>query len=418
MPQTITLDDLASPRHTAEARQILAEVAQLPVEISSEAVIAGALEKCDVPLYREADFLRRMDAYIRAVARQPDLSPLGKITLLNYIVNALVQRSRLEALYTAHPEIEQQEIRRPLIIAGLPRSGTTNLLNMIAADPRLRSLRYWESLEPIPSRQTLAGQASDDRQRNCAAQLDTINAVMPRFSSMHDLRVDSIHEEVELQWLDFGSLLCATVADVPEWLDWFLVNRRTQHYRFLKRVLKALQWLRSPEQWVLKSPQHLAFLPQLVETFPDATFVVTHRDPVSVFTSWISMSAYTARMHWQRIDLQRVEAHARRIQDPLLRGLVRDRAVLPPERTRHVYFQDFMANQMPILEQIYELAGIGLDPTARAAIEDYLATHPRGWAGAVRYDLEGQFGIRREDLYRHYAYYLEAFPVQREAENS
>ena len=417
MPGAIILDDLTEPRHTPQAREILAAVAELPLEISSEAVISSARSQCDAPLYEEPGFLRRMGFYIDSVNGVKNLSPMGRMTTLNFIVTALVQRSRLEALYAAYPEIDQVEIKRPLIIAGLPRSGTTNMLNLIAADTRLRSLRYWESLEPIPSRAARLGEVADQRRHNCAAQLENVNAIMPLFSSMHDLQVESIHEEVELQWLDFGSMLCATVVHVPGWFDWYLANRRLEHYQFLKRVLKALQWLRGPRRWVLKSPQHLAFLPELTETFPDATYVVTHRDPVSIFTSWINLTAYSARMRMEPVDLEDIAAHARSIQDSLLQGLVRDVAVLPEERTRHVQFQDFMANDLAILAEIHELAGIGLDPASRAAIEHYIATHPRGRAGKVRYDLEGQFGIRREDLYRQFSYYMNAFPVQREADS-
>ncbi len=418
MSKRVVLEDLSDPKHTPAAEEILAMVAELPIEISVESVLKQAREQSDVPLYEEADFLQRMGDYIENVNLESKLSQMGKITAFNFIVNAVVQRSRLEALYLAHPEIDEIEIVRPLIIAGLPRSGTTNMLNLIAADDRLRSLRYWESLEPIPSQATLSGEGSDDRYDNCVNQLATMNSMMPLFSSMHDLQVESIHEEIELQWLDFGTMMCGTVVDVPNWFDWYIGNRRQEHYDFLKRVLKALQWLRGPQQWVLKSPQHLAFLPELVQTFPDATFVVTHRDPVSIFTSWITMLAYTSRMRLDPVDLGDIVAHARRIQDSLLQGLVRDAQVLPEAQTKHVYFHEYMADNMGVLGEIYDLAGIGLDAAARAAIDQYIEDHPRGRSGKVEYDLEGQFGIQREDLYRDFAYYLDAFPVQREAENA
>jgi hypothetical protein len=418
MSQTIVLDDLAFPKHTPEAQEILALVEDVPVEISVEAVLAQAREQSDVPLYEDTEFVSRMAEYIAEVQLDTHLSQMGKITISSFMVNAVVQRSRLEALYLEHPEIEEVEIVRPLIIAGLPRSGTTNMLNLLAADTRLRSLRYWESLEPIPSRSTLSGEGSDDRYDNCVAQLATVNSMMPLFSSMHDLTPESIHEEVELQWLDFGSMLCGLVVDVPNWFEWYLKNRRQEHYDFLKRVLKALQWLRGPEQWVLKSPAHLGFLPELVQTFPDATFVVTHRDPVSIFTSWVTMNAYTNRMRCQNVNLEDVVKHSRMIQDCLLQGLVRDVSVLPPAQTKHVFFHEYMADNMGVLGEIYDLAGIGLDQNTRASIEKYIKDHPRGRAGKVKYDLEGQFGIKRDDLYQEFSYYMDAFPVRREDENT
>ncbi len=418
MTETFILDDLAEPQHTPQAKEIMALVAELPLEISVDAVLAQAREQCDVALFEAPEFIERMRFFIEHVHRDTGLSAMGTMTVFNFIVNAVVQRSRLEALYQAHPEIEDVEIKRPLIIAGLPRSGTTNMLNLIAADDRLRSLRYWESLEPIPSLATQGGQVSDDRYGNCVAQLDTLNAMMPRFSAMHDLQVESIHEEIELQWLDFGSMMCGTVVNIPEWFDWYLGNRRQEHYDFLKRVLKALQWLRGPEQWVLKSPAHLAFLPELYQTFPDATFVVTHRDPVSIFTSWVTMNAYASRMRYDEVDLASVVEHGRQIQDCLLQGLVKDIAMLPEAQTKHVYFHEYMADNMGMLTDIYNLAGIGMEESARASIEHYIETHPRGRSGSVQYDLEGQFGLSRQQLYKDFEYYTDVFPVRLEAENS
>jgi hypothetical protein len=202
------------------------------------------------------------------------------------------------------------------------------------------------------------------------------------------------------------------------WMEGYFAEDQRPHYAFLKRALKALQFLDPKERWVLKSPQHLGWIPALVETFPDATIVCTHRDPVSVFTSWITMTAYAARMSRDPVILDEIVPHARLLQKRLLDGLVRDRDALPKERTEHVYFHEFMADDRGTLARIYERAGLEMSPGTVAEIDHYIDTHPRGRHGKVVYDLEGDFGISREETYAYFANYMEAFPVERETPNS
>ena len=237
-------------------------------------------------------------------------------------------------------------------------------------------------------------------------------------ANMYDVPNDGIHEEVELQHLCLSSLLMAAGVPVTDWMRRYFERDQRPHYAFLKRALKALHFLEPRERWVLKSPQHLAWLPALVETFPDATFVCTHRDPVSVFASWITMSAYAARLSRDApIDLDKVVAHSQLLQSTLLERTARDHAVLPAEQTVHVYFHEFMADDLGTLERIYQRAGLEMTPKAREALTGYIAAHPRGRHGKILYDLEGNFGIERESMYAAFEDYLRVFPVRREVAN-
>ena len=418
MSKTIRIDDLARPVYSSEARELLDMVAAAPVELSLEAVLEAARAQCDVPFFEEAGLMRRMGDFLSAANQDAGLGSMGKMTIFMYLQRNLIQRSRLEALYQAHPEIDDVEIVAPLIIAGLPRSGTTHLLNLISADNRLRSLRYWESLEPIPSQATLSGAAADDRRANGLAQLAMQDAMMPYFKNMYDVGNDNIHEEIELQYLDMSTLMLANLADIPEWEDNYFATDQAPHYAFLKRVLKALQWLRGPQRWVLKSPQHLAFLPVLHQTFPDATYVITHRDPVSIYTSWVTLLTYTARMSRDPVNIDQVATQALRIQEALLRGVTADIGALPEQQVIQVYFNEFMADDVGTISTIYQRAGLDFGADTQAAMEMYMAEHQRGRHGKVLYDLEGDFGIVRSTLYSRFADYLAAFPVIREDENS
>lgn len=416
--ETIRITDFETPRHSEAAKAAFAMIEQVPFELSAKAVIEGARAESDVPLFEDADWNARLETYVEACLSDRSYTRMGRFVTFQSLKRYLIQRSRLEALYLEHPEIDEIEIERPLIIAGLPRSGTSHLLNLIGADSRLRALRRWESQEPIPSVAARRGEIPDDRIANGQAALEQQDLLIPLMTNMYDVPNDGIHEEVELQNLCLSSLLMATSQPLTEWMEGYFAEDQRPHYAFLKRALKALQFLEPKERWVLKSPQHLAWVPALVETFPDATIVCTHRDPVSVFTSWATMTCYAARLSRDPVVVSELIPHAQLLQKRLLDGLVRDKASLPEDRTEHVYFHEFMADDRGTLDRIYERAGLPMTEQTRAEIDHYIETHPRGRHGKVVYDLEDDFGITRDEMYEVFGDYMDAFPVEREAPNA
>jgi hypothetical protein len=176
----------------------------------------------------------------------------------------------------------------------------------------------------------------------------------------------------------------------------------------------VLQWLRGGTRWVLKTPQHLEQFPALVDTFPDATFVVTHRDPVSVTASMLTMIAYTARLTRDRVDVEGMGAYWADRLERMLRRCAEQRDVLPADRTIDVHFDEFMADDMAMVGRIYELAGLPLDARAKQSMVSFMATHPRGVHGTVVYDLS-QFGLDAGERRRALAFYSERFGVTAES---
>jgi hypothetical protein len=299
------------------------------------------------------------------------------------LVGNLINRLRLDALIAAHPEIEDFPVECPIIICGLPRTGTTHLHNLLAADPALRYLPYWESLEPF------APSGEDDpapRLERCSAGLNMVDTAMPEFKRMHEMTVDHAHEEIQLLANDISGMLFETTYYLPSFAAHYKSHDQGPSYTYLKRTLQALQWLRGGTRWVLKSPQHLEQLPTLVATFPDATFVVTHRDPVEVVRSMTTMISYASRMASARPDPVKISQYWLDRADDLLNGCLRERDVLPADQSIDVRFEDFMADEDGTVAAIYALAGQPLDAGARAAMSRFRAEHPRGRYGGVDYD--------------------------------
>jgi hypothetical protein len=292
-----------------------------------------------------------------------------------------------------------------VIIVGLPRTGTTHLHNLLAAAPTFRSLPYWESVEPFPA----AGVTDiEERRGQTEMTLWFMNQAMPLFPLMHEMTTDHVHEEIALLAVDFSTMFFETIAHVPAWQAYYRAHDQTPHYQYLRVALQALTHLRGGRRWVLKSPQHLEQLPVLNAVFPDATVIVTHRDPVDVTVSMATMIAYTARGYLDVVDAPMLgRAWADRIET-LLSGCVRDRDLLADDRSMDLRFNDFMRDDLAAVRDVYDLCDEQLTPAAAQAMTDYLAAHPRGRLGRIDYRAE-DVGLDPVELRERFAAYTARF---------
>jgi hypothetical protein len=230
---------------------------------------------------------------------------------------------------------------------------------------------------------------------------------------MHEMTVDHVHEEIQLLALDLSTMLFETMAVMPSWRDWYTATDQTPTYRYLKKVLQVLQWLRGGTRWVLKSPQHLEQFGPLLATFPDATVVVTHRDPVAITASLATMIAYTARLSHAVVDPHRIGRYwADRVAD-LLHACTADRARLPAAQSLDVRFGELLRDDLGTVERIYEVAGQPMTAEGRSAMAAFLAAHPRGRLGRVLYDL-ADVGLDRDERRSALRPYVERFGVDEE----
>jgi hypothetical protein len=233
---------------------------------------------------------------------------------------------------------------------------------------------------------------------------------MPYFKRMHEMTADHVHEEIQLLAIDFSTMLFETMAPMPTWRDYYLTHDQTPHYEYLRTILKVLQWQRGGTRWVLKSPQHIEQFGPLAAVFPDATFVVTHRDPVAVTTSVATMLSYTARMSQAHIDPIRVGGYWSDRTEQMLRGCVDGRDLLPSDQAIDVRFDEFMADDVAMVERIYDLAGQPMTTDTREAMRAFMVDHPRGKYGGVVYDL-ADFGLDAAERRAALQFYVDRFGV-------
>jgi len=412
-PEPVVIDDLREPLFSEDVEAIFAMMSEAggTLDLEPEALMAAAREQTGLSDFGPTDFMERLEVLCRALRTEARLNTAGVFAEHTLITGLLKNRLLLEDLVGRHPEILDVEIARPIVICGLPRTGTTHLHNLMSADPSLRALPYWESLEPVlADSEHPAPGGPDPRLERTEQALWFVNAAMPYFKRMHEMTVDHVHEEIQLLAIDFSSMLFETIAPMPTWRDHYLARDQRLSYAYLKKVLQALQWLRGGDRWVLKSPQHIEQLPALYDTFPDATFVLTHRDPVAVNVSLTMMLVYSARLVHDAVDVDWVAPYWAKRLEQMLSSYVRDRDVLPAEQAIDVRFDEFMADDIATVERVYDRAAQPFTDTARAAMGGFMAEHPRGRHGGVHYD-PTELGIDRAERRDALAFYTMRFGV-------
>ena len=410
--EKIRIEDLANPVLTPAQKAALDYAETQKVDLSIPAVANAAEEATGLSCWGPDDWKERLGVWFDEMNADDNRTALGRMILFGDCVRYATTRLRINDLLERHPEIHDVKIERPIIVVGLPRSGTTHLVNLIAADQRLRSMPLWEGQEPVPDPAERPGEDGvDPRWHRCNGIWERMKATSPLISAMHPMEPDHIHEELEFMLPDFTSYNLEWIARAPKWRDYYLAHDQTHHYQgALLTGLKILQWKNPRERWILKCPQHLEQIGPLMATFPDATIVVTHRDPISVIQSAATMNAYASRQNYHHTDPQwYLEYWHDRIQR-LLQASLRDRDQLPSDRTHDVLFHEFMADDVGTVEKIYEVAGLEMTADAKAQIQAYMDAHPRGKDGQVVYDVRQDFGADPTELRKAVDFYFEAFP--------
>lgn len=420
-PPIITIDDMADPVITPELAAAREGPADFPDRMTADELLRRAMDETGLSDFGpDTGFRERLNVTLESLYEDAGMTRGGRITILQNAVRVMANRLRIEDLVKRHPEILDIPIEKPIFIAGLPRSGTTHLVNWLARDERLNSLTLWESEEPVPAEDTPPGQV-DPRLARSAGRWEAFGRMLPHMAAMHEMAATDIHEDNELMFMDLNCYNWEFQSRLPRWIDYYLSHDRTGSYAYEKKVLQVISWYRGVapgepgrRRWLLKSPQHMENLAAIKAVFPDATMVICHRDPVDVLRSLTTMLGYSDRIRRDPVDppaLARLWAD--RIER-LLRECVAQRGAWPADQSLDVLFHEYMADQEGMARRIYALAGLELPPETEAKLLGYLSENPRHAHGKVIYDLEGVFATDVAALRDRFGFYYDRFPVTQE----
>ena len=340
-----------------------------------------------------------LDSYARA-----PLSETGSRILRADVVQALRMRLRVLELLRRHPEVADEVIAAPVVVVGMMRSGTTLVQRLLAADPRFACAYGWEVQEVAPP---LSG--PDGRLAAALEREEQMRAWTPELFAIHPMYAQEAEEEIVFLSQAFLSHVPEAYADVPAYRSWLDGQSFAPAYAWLRGCLQLLQWQKKQrglptDRWVLKTPAHLGYLPELLATFPDAHLVHLHRDPQETIPSGASLNATLHAMHQDTVDLERVGAEwIERM------GWTNDRAlaVRASVPATDLQFEDAVADPIGSVAQVYEAIGLPLTSAAEAAMRHWLAVRPRE-PGRPSYRCE-DYGLTREQIDERFAAYNARF---------
>jgi hypothetical protein len=374
---------------------------------TSDALIAQAADRAKLSDFGPGDFRAGLDVLLASLERDADLCETAAARVIDDFVRRLVNRLEVEAWYRDHPEIEDLAVRGPIDIHGLPRTGTTALANMLSLDPQFRGLRGWEQAKPCPPPE-LASEASDPRRIEA---LEQDQRVAPELKAMHLYDVDATIEDTELLGMAFhGQQMTLPVYGYHAW--WRSADLR-ETFAYHRRVIRLLQSRRPPNLWLFKAPHHKFHLEALLSAYPDARFVMTHRDPAKVVPSYASIVSSILPAAAGERDLRRL---GREICEHLRIGMehaLAARARIGDARFLDVHHRELVSDPMGVLRRVYEWLGLELRPPVEQALRAWQRANRVGAHGAHRYTAD-RFGLRVAQLRSDYAFYIQHFAVDLE----
>jgi hypothetical protein len=349
---------------------------------------------------------------LASIAADTTLTMFGRLSLRWDIIRLLRNAQLVEDRLTQSPAIAAAPVTAPIFILGLPRSGTTFLHALLARDPANLVPRNWQTIYPAP-RPPNFDPTSDRHAKTVEAQLKFFAGLAPGFAEHHPTDADSPQECSEITACVFQSLRFDTTFRVPDYLVWMDRHGHDEAFAFHRKFLQVLQSGLPASRWVLKCPDHTFSLDSIIKTYPDARFVVVHRDPVAVFGSVAHLTEILRTPFVKNIDPAEIGAQVtERWIDGAARLVAFDqRPDIPAARKLHIQYEDLVADPLAAIARLYAHFAEPLTPQAESAMAASLAQKPRGgYTGQRQYALQ-KFGITPATLAPRFALYLDYFGV-------
>lgn len=373
--------------------------------LAVDALVDAARERTGLDDLGPDTWQEGLDVLVASLHEEANLNDLGVAAMTDQLVGNLANRLLVEQAYAEHPEIDDQEIVAPLFGLGLPRTGSTALSYLLAQDPARRSLRVWEAGAPCPPPET-ATERTDPRIAAAQAGIDMTNELFPGFAGMLPTEADGPQECLLPMALDFRSRMFEGMVPVPGYSTWLLDADLEPAYRYHRRVLKLLQWRCPPERWWLKSPAHMLSIDALDAVYPDARFVVTHRDVAKVLPSVCALYATFARVLADDVGPLAIGARNTATWRTGLERLLAFRDRGNEGRFVDLAFADVQRDPLGQVARLYDALGDELTDEARDRMAAWWAGTERSGPGS--YD-GAEFGLDPAALAEGFAFYHDRF---------
>lgn len=367
-------------------------------------LIETAKRRCSLDDFGEGDFFEGLSRLLASCQREARLNLVGRIVLRADLIRTLCSRLFLQRDRKLYPNIVRQEIREPLFIVGLPRSGTTLLHTLLALDPGHRVPLTWEVMTPSPP-------TRDNEKRRVQRAISSCNCfnwLAPTFHHVHPVGAELPQECVSLMAPTFMSDQFDAMYYVPSYRTWFFRQDLRPAYEYHRRFLQHLQVRRSAPRWVLKAPTHMFALPSLLSVYPDALFVQTHRAPLDAMASVSSLITILRRVFSDPVDPLTVCREAIEYWSKTLDKFLQERGRLAAHRICDVDYVEIRRDPLAVVQSIYAHFGWSLSHRVEQRMRRALTSQLEERYKLHRYDLS-QFGVQETESAARFAAYCDRF---------
>jgi hypothetical protein len=369
-------------------------------------LIETAKRRCGLDDFGGGDFFEGLSRLIDSCQRESQLNLIGRIVLRTDLISTLCSRLLMQRDRQAYSSIAQQEIREPLFIVGLPRSGTTLLHTLLAADPEHRVPLTWEVMTPSPP----TGDNEKRRIQRAMLSCNCFNWLAPTFRHVHPVGAELPQECVSLMTPTFMSDQFDSMYYVPSYRAWFFRQDLRPVYEYHRRFLQHLQVRERARRWVLKAPTHMFALSALLAVYPDALFVQTHRAPLEAMASVSSLITILRRVFSDAVDPHTVCREAIDYWSKTLDRFLQGRDRLAENRICDVSYVDIRRDPLAVARRIYAHFSWPLSEKIEQRMRQALASQPHERYKLHRYDLS-QFGVHEAESGARFAAYCDRFEL-------
>ncbi|MBW2269218.1 MAG: sulfotransferase [Deltaproteobacteria bacterium] len=384
------------------------------LRLDEDRVLQLACRQTKLDDFGSDSFLPGLRKLLASLECDAQLNPFGRFFARRQLGELLGHRLRLVEHRKRHPEVAAQEIRRPLFVVGLPRTGTSLLYALLARDPAHRAPLSWEVDEPCPPPET-ATYANDPRIAHTEARMQQLRQLAPGFQEIHPVGSLMPQECIVLTASEFMSIRFEMCFDVASYQEWLVDQDMAPAYRWHRRFLQHLQSRCPGERWVLKSPGHLGPVDALLATYPDALIVQTHRDPLRVVPSVSSLEYCMRGVASDAVDPVAIGRQQLHLWSTLIDQGMRARAGRPDQAGQFLdlHFHEIVADPLGCVRRIYRHFDLELTSRAEARMHAFVAESPRAGHGVHDYSL-ARFGLDAEAVSQTFKSYRERFGVRPE----
>jgi hypothetical protein len=378
-----------------------------------ERLVTRACERASLDDFADDSWREGLTLLVQTVDSAPGVSEGGREYVYGQFVDALWNRLRVVDYLKQHPEVAARRIERPLVVLGLPRTGTSLASYLLDQDPNRRSLLTWEAENSVPpaSPETLR---TDPRCLKKKAELDTLAEGLKaaNIPMVHWDEADGPTECMFVQNQDFKAYLWEAFMPTSAYADWLLDADMTSTYAYERSVLQMLQ-SRAPGVWSLKMPSHAVHIDTLLSTFPDVRIIWAHRDPFKATASFLRLNYLSRAVLGADIDVTDVVSNVlRQLQAHVARPL-RARQRIGDDRFFDMHYAALMRDPIEVMRSLYDWAGDELTPSTEDAMVKWLERNPQDRFGVQPYSLDGS-GVTIADLEPVFDHYLSTFDIELE----